>query len=143
MDNIQETGKREEKCPYDPQQMPFPEIIEKLIDAVEVSRAASHSVSAYLDLLYWKGVALARDAHMHPPCQSGARVKRKAGTWPDPLFDEVLRSSEEIADDEVRTVVRVIFVRVQRNMVWHLEFKEDRGRIFAEDQFDLVTHSIR
>jgi len=132
---------QKQECPYDPQQMEFHRVVAKLIDAVMGVCAATHSIGAYLDFLYWKGVALARDAHAHPPCQSGAFVRRKTETSSVPYIDERLRSALPIEHDRPLQVIRVIFIPNDKNGSWYLQLEGEQGRIFAEDQFDLIQGS--
>lgn len=134
MNNTKEKGEPQEGCPYDPQQVSFEWIIEQLIEA----HLASRNDYTWIDALYWKGVALARDARVHPSLQPGTVVKRKALASIKPFTDKNMSSEQGIDDDEVREVVRVIFMLNEGKGVWYLELEEEVDRIFPEDQFDIA-----
>jgi len=125
-------------CPYDPQQVLFEVVLMHLIKAAQVIVSAPYGIGAHLDLAYWKGVASAREARIYPSIQPGAVVTRKVGTSPSPFVSQVLRFDLCITDDNPKKVVRVFYMGMEG---WCLQLEGEQGRIFPEDQFDLVTYS--
>ncbi len=123
-------------CPYDPQCLKCEFIVTMLIKAAQAVCTAPRGVDTHLELIYWKGVLLARDAHIYPSVLVGAVVRRKDGAGPvAPLTTNVLRFETAIDDDLERKVVRVFYIP---HLGWHLQLDGEECRIFAEDQFDLV-----